>query len=81
MFNSNQAFLLVQLLKSVLKDFTLGVKAEIEKKLFHLPQGINKCLTLWLCIGPKAEKGKLSNLGSQFRANVPTFINILTSMF
>jgi hypothetical protein len=43
MFNSNQAFLLVQMLKSAPKGFTLGVKAEIEKKLFNLPQGINKC--------------------------------------
>jgi hypothetical protein len=32
MFNSNQAFLLVQKLKSAPKGFTLGVKAEIEEK-------------------------------------------------
>jgi hypothetical protein len=31
MFNPNQAFLLVQKLKSAPKDFTLRVKAEIEK--------------------------------------------------
>jgi hypothetical protein len=30
MFNSNQAFLLVQKLKSAPEAFTLGVKAEIE---------------------------------------------------
>jgi hypothetical protein len=33
MFNSNQAFLLVQKLKSAPKGFTLGVKAKIEKIL------------------------------------------------
>jgi hypothetical protein len=37
MFNSNQAFLLVQRLKSFPKGFTLGVEAEIEKNKFNLP--------------------------------------------
>jgi len=32
MFNSNQAFLLVPKLKFSPKGFTLGIKAEIEKK-------------------------------------------------
>jgi hypothetical protein len=45
----------------------------------------NKCGTLWPCIGPKADEKRIpSNLGSQFatlEANVPAFINILTSMF
>jgi hypothetical protein len=36
MFNPNQAFLLVQKLKSAPKAFTLGVKAELEKNLFTL---------------------------------------------
>jgi hypothetical protein len=39
MFNPNPAFLLVQKLKSAPRAFTLGVKAEIEKSLFNLPQG------------------------------------------
>jgi hypothetical protein len=44
MFNSNQAFLLVQKLKSTPQGlYTLGVKAEIEKNLFNLPQVTNKC--------------------------------------
>jgi hypothetical protein len=38
MFNPNQAFLLVQKLKSAPKAFTLGVKAELEKNLFNLPK-------------------------------------------
>jgi hypothetical protein len=41
-------------------------------------------LNLWPCIGPKGEKGVLSNLGSQvatLRSNVPAFINFLMSMF
>jgi hypothetical protein len=47
--------------------FTQGVKAEIEKNLFNLPQVTNKCSTLWPCIDPKTEKKKiLWNLGSQF---------------
>jgi hypothetical protein len=35
-FNSNQALLLVQNLKLTPKGFTLGVKAEIEKKIFSI---------------------------------------------
>ncbi len=56
-FNSNQAFLLVQKLKSAPKGFTLRVKVENRKNLFNLPQVTNKCWTLWLYIGPKAKKG------------------------
>jgi hypothetical protein len=41
MFNSSQAFLLVQ--ASIPQGFTLGVKAEIEKNIFNLPQITNKC--------------------------------------
>jgi len=37
MFNLNQAFLLVQKLKSAPKGFTLGVKAEIEKNKILSP--------------------------------------------
>jgi hypothetical protein len=37
-FNSNQAFLLVQKMKLASWAFTLGVKTEIEKSLFNLPQ-------------------------------------------
>jgi hypothetical protein len=47
MFSPNQAFLLVQKLKFSPKGFTLGVKAEPEKKKTFqsaLPQGI-------LCVG------------------------------
>ncbi len=83
MFDSNQAFLLVQKLKSAPKGFMLGVKAEIEKMFSICPQVTNKCSTLWPCIGPKAEKRIPLNLGSQFatlEVNVPAFINILTSM-
>jgi hypothetical protein len=66
MFNSNQAFLLVQKLKSAPKGVTLGVKAEIEKNLFNLPQVTNKCRTLWPCIGPRLKKRIPWNLGNQF---------------
>jgi hypothetical protein len=66
------------------KGFTRGVKAELEKSLFNLPQVTNKSWVLWACIGPKAGKRIPSNLGAQFAtlgANVWAFINILTSMF
>jgi hypothetical protein len=62
----NQAYLLVQKLKSSPKGFTLGVKAEIDQNIFNLPQVTNKCWILWLCIGPKAWKRISSNLRSQF---------------
>ncbi len=42
MFNSNQAFLLVQKLKSAPRAL-LGVKAEIQKIIFNLPQVTNEC--------------------------------------
>jgi len=57
MFNPNPAFLLGQMLKSALGGFTAGVNADVEKKLFNVPQVTNKCRTLWPCIGPKAKKG------------------------
>ncbi len=38
MFNPNQAFLFVQKLKSAPKDFTPGVKAEIEEKKSICPK-------------------------------------------
>jgi hypothetical protein len=37
MFNPNQAFLLVQKVEIGPKGFTLGVKAEIEKKIQSTP--------------------------------------------
>jgi len=54
MFNSNQAFLLVQKLKSAPKGFTLGVKSVID--FFKKNSICPKLLTLWLCISPQAEK-------------------------
>jgi hypothetical protein len=42
--------------------FTQGVKVEIDKNLFNLPQVTNKCSTLWPCIGPKTERKILWNL-------------------
>jgi hypothetical protein len=60
MLNSNQAFLflLVQKLKSAPKGFALGVKAEIEKNIFNLPQATNKMLNFMALYywPPKAER-------------------------
>jgi hypothetical protein len=66
MLNPNQAFLLVQKLKSAPRALHLGVKAELEKNLFNLPKVTNKCWTLWPCIGPNARKRIPLNLGGQF---------------
>jgi hypothetical protein len=84
MFNSNQAFLLAQKLKSAPKGFTLGVKAEIKKLFSICPKFLINARTLWPFIGHKAGKRIPLNLGSQFAtlgANVSSFINIQTSMF
>jgi hypothetical protein len=42
MSNPNQAFLLVQKLKSSPRALTLGLKAELEKNVFNLPKVTNK---------------------------------------
>jgi hypothetical protein len=56
-FNSNQAFLLVQKLKSAAKGFRLRVKAEIEKIFSICPAlRINAELD-GLVLGPKLKKG------------------------
>ncbi len=57
MFNPNQAFLLVQNLKSAPRAFTLGVKAELEKIFSICPELLLISAELYgLCIyGPKAE--------------------------
>jgi hypothetical protein len=58
----------------------LGFKTEIGKKKFNLPQGTNKCGTLWPCIGPKAEKGDQQIWGASLQpcgAYVPAFIRNL----
>jgi len=43
-FNSNQALLLVQKFKLAPKGFTLGLKAEIEKKSFQSAPSYKKML-------------------------------------
>jgi hypothetical protein len=64
MFNSNQAFLLVQKLKISPKAVTLGVKAEIEKNLFNLPQVTNKNAELYgLVLGPRLKKKDTMEFG------------------
>ncbi len=83
MFNPNPAFLLVQISP---KRFTLGVKAdEIQKKTFQSAPSTNKMLNFYgLVLAPRLKKRVLSNLGGRFAsfgADVPAFINILTSMF
>jgi hypothetical protein len=82
MFNSNQALLLVQTLKSApQKGFTLGVKAEMEKIFSICPRLLINAELLWLSIGPQGWKKSIPlNLGSQFatlEANVLAFISNL----
>jgi hypothetical protein len=59
MFNPNPAFLSVQKLKTAPKGFTLGVKAEIEKKHFSICPKllINAELLMALYWPPRLKKG------------------------
>jgi hypothetical protein len=54
MFDSNQAFLLVQKLKSASRALHLRLKAEIEKFFSIYPKLLIDAELLWPCIGPKA---------------------------
>jgi hypothetical protein len=66
------------------KGFTLGAKPETEKNFSIFPKLLINAELYGLVFGPKAEKRIPSNLGSQIAtlgANVPAFINILTSIF
>ncbi len=56
MFNPNQAFLLVQKLKSAPKGFTLGVKAEIEKIFSICPKLLINAELLGLVLAPRLKK-------------------------
>jgi hypothetical protein len=81
MFNPDQAFLLVQKLKSAPRAFTLGVKTEIEKIFSICPKLLINAELYGLVIGPKAEKRMPSNLGSQFATTLlePMFQHLLIS--
>jgi hypothetical protein len=57
MFNSNQAFVLVQKLKSAPKGFTSGVKAEIEKIFTVRPKLLVNAELYGLVLAPKPKKG------------------------
>jgi hypothetical protein len=84
MFNPNQAFPLVQKLKSAPRVSTLGVKAEIEKVFSICRKLLINAELYGLVLAPRLKKRIPSNLGSQFATlgpNVPAFVNILRSMF
>jgi hypothetical protein len=77
MFNSNQAFLLVQKLKSAHKGVTIGVKAEIEKIFSIYPKLLLNAELYGLVLAPRLKKRIPWNLGNQFAtlgANVLAFI-------
>ncbi len=58
MFNSTQAFLLVQKLKSPPKGFTLGVKAEIGKNKISICPKLQINAELYgLVLAPRLKKG------------------------
>jgi hypothetical protein len=82
MFNLNQAFLLMQKLKSAPKGFTLGVKAELKKKSFSICTKflINAELYgLVLTSRPENRYHQIWEANLQpLRTNVSAFINILT---
>jgi hypothetical protein len=80
-FNSNQVFLLMQKLKSAPKGFTLGVKAEIEKNLFNLPQVILINAELYGLVNqPKAKKKDTNKFGKPiWKPLGPMFQHLLIS--
>jgi hypothetical protein len=53
MFDPNPAFLLVQKLKSAHRGFTLGVKAEMKKIKFNLPQLLITAELYGLVLAPR----------------------------
>ncbi len=66
MFNPNPAFLLVQKLNSAPKGFTIGVKADIEKKISICPKLVINAEHYGLVLAPMEKKRRASNLGGQF---------------
>ncbi len=89
MFNSNQAFLLVQKLNQPTPmAFTQGVEAKILLLFFNLPQVTNKCWTTFgLVLAPRQKKREKNTIkfgkpicNPKLGANVPAFITILMSM-
>jgi hypothetical protein len=57
MFNPNQAFLLVQKLKSAPRAFTLGVKAELERIFSICPKLLINAELYGHVSAPRLEKG------------------------
>jgi hypothetical protein len=81
MNNLNQAFLLMQKLKSAPTGFTLGVKAELKKSFSSCPKLLINVELYDLVLTPRLEnryhqtwEANLQPLGT----NVSAFINILT---
>ncbi len=56
MFNTKQTFLLVQKLKSAPKNFTLGVKVELEKSFSIYPKLLINVDLYGLVVAPRLEK-------------------------
>jgi hypothetical protein len=83
MFNPNQAFLLVEKLKSAPRVLHWELKLN-QKKIFCIcPKLLINAELYGLVVAPSPEKGYKSNLRGQFAtlgANVSAFIHILTSM-
>jgi hypothetical protein len=57
MFNPNQAFLLLQKLKSAPRAFTLGGKAELEKIFSICPKLLINAELYGVVLAPRLEKG------------------------
>jgi hypothetical protein len=77
MFNPSPVFLLVQKVEIGPKGFTLGVKAEIEKKLFNLPQVLINAELYGLVLAPRLEKGYHQIWEANLQPLGPMFQNLL----
>jgi hypothetical protein len=79
MFNSNQAFLLVQRLKSFPKGFTLGVEAEIEKNFSICPKLVINVEFYRLVLAPRLKQGYHQIWEAHLEPLGPMFQHLLIS--
>jgi hypothetical protein len=79
MFNSDQAFLLVQKLKLAPRAFTLGVKTEIEKIFSICPKLLINAELYGLVLDPRLKKGYHQIWEANLQPLGPMFQHLLVS--
>jgi len=79
MFNPDQAFLLVQKLKSAPRAFTLGVETEIEKIFSICPKLLINAELYGLVLDPRLKKGYHQLWEANLQPLGPMFQHLLIS--